>query len=215
MLTATATRISTWPTATSTTISPLSTPRFSHGQRDQLFLNDGQGRFAEISAQAGPFFQRAMVGRGAATADYDNDGDGDLFVVNSNQPARAVAQRYGVGKSLARPALGRHPQQPGWLGLSGYRADGRPRTTLQTRSSFSYLSQSDPRLFFGLGAYDRADRIDIAWPSGIHQQLKDVEADQLLDISEPTEPVADRTPHGDSIHKRTPPSRRALGTVCI
>ena len=178
-------------------------PQVSHGQRDQLFLNDGQGRFAEISEQAGPFFQRAMVGRGAATADYDNDGDGDLFVVNSNQPAVLLRNDTASANHwLALRLVGTRSNRDG-LGSRVTVRTGDREQTLQTRGSFSYLSQSDPRLFFGLGAYDRADRIDIAWPSGIRQQLKDVEADQLLDILEPTEPVADRTPHGDSIHKRT------------
>ena len=178
-------------------------PQVSHGQRDQLFLNDGQGRFAEISEQAGPFFQRAMVGRGAATADYDNDGDSDLLVVNSNQPAVLLRNDTASANHwLALRLVGTRSNRDG-LGSRVTVQTGDREQTLQTRSSFSYLSQSDPRLFFGLGAYDRADRIDIAWPSGIFQQLKDVEADQILDISEPTEPVADRTLHEDSIHKRT------------
>ena len=177
-------------------------PQVSHGQRDQLFLNDGQGRFAEISAQAGPFFQRTMVGRGSATADYDNDGDGDLFVVNSNQPAVLLRNDTASANHwLALRLVGTRSNRDG-LGSRITVRTGNRKQTQQTRSSFSYLSQSDPRLFFGLGAYDRADRIDIAWPSGIHQQLKDVEADQILDISEPTEPVADRTSPRDSIHKR-------------
>ena len=177
-------------------------PQVSHGQRDQLFLNDGQGRFAEISAQAGPFFQRTMVGRGSATADYDNDGDGDLFVVNSNQPAVLLRNDTASANHwLALRLVGTRSNRDG-LGSRVTVQTGDREQTLQTRGSFSYLSQSDPRLFFGLGAYDRADRIDIAWPSGIFQQLKDVEADQILDISEPTEPVADRTSPRDSIHKR-------------
>ena len=175
----------------------------SHGQRDQLFLNDGQGRFTEISEQAGPFFQRAMVGRGAATADYDNDGDGDLFVVNSNQPAVLLRNdTESANHWLALRLVGTRSNRDG-LGSRVSVQTGDREQTLQTRSSFSYLSQSDPRLFFGLGAYDRADRIDIAWPSGIRQQLKDVEADQILDISEPIEPVADRIPYGESIPKKT------------
>ena len=175
-------------------------PQVSHGQRDQLFLNDGQGRFAEISAQAGPFFQRAMVGRGAATADYDNDGDGDLFVVNSNQPAVLLRNDTASANHwLTLRLVGTRSNRDG-LGSRVTVRTGDREQTQQTRSSFSYLSQSDPRLFFGLGAYDRADRIDIAWPSGVRQQLKDVEADQILNISEPTEPVADHT--GDSPHER-------------
>lgn len=177
-------------------------PQVSHGQRDQLFLNDGQGRFAEISAQAGPFFQRTMVGRGAATADYDNDGDGDLFVVNSNQPAVLLRNDTASANHwLALRLVGTRSNRDG-LGSRVTVRTGNRKQTQQTRSSFSYLSQSDPRLFFGLGAYDRADRIDIAWPSGIRQQLKDVEADQILDISEPIEPIADRISPRDGVHKR-------------
>lgn len=178
-------------------------PQTSHGQHDQLFLNDGRGRFAEISEQAGPFFQRAMVGRGAATADYDNDGDSDLFVVNSNQPA--VLLRNDTASTnhwLALRLVGTRSNRDGLGARVTVRTGGREQT-LQTRSSFGYLSQSDPRLFFGLGAYDRVDQLDIAWPLGIRQQLEDVEADQILEISEPTEPVADRTSRGDSVHKKT------------
>ena len=122
-------------------------PQTSYGQRDQLFLNDGQGRFAEISAQAGPFFQRAMVGRGAATADYDNDGDPDLFVVNSNQPAVLPAQRYGIEKPLSRPALGRHPQQPGWLGIPSYRKGGGPPTNAANPQQFRLSIAERPPSF--------------------------------------------------------------------
>ena len=178
-------------------------PQTAHGQRDQLFLNDGQGRFAEISEKAGPFFRQAMVGRGAATADYDNDGDGDLFVVNSNQPAVLLRNDTAAENHwLALHLVGTRSNRDGLGSRVTVRTEGREQM-LQTRSSYSYLSQSDPRLFFGLGAYGRADRIDIAWPSGIRQQLKDVEADQILKISEPAEPVADRTSRGDSIDKGT------------
>ena len=166
-------------------------PQTSHGQRDQLFLNDGRGRFADISARAGPFFQRAMVGRGAATADYDDDGDVDLFVVNNNQPAVLLRNETASANHwLALRLVGTRSNRDG-LGARIAVRTGSREQTLQTHSSSGYLSQSDPRLYIGLGAHLKADRIEIVWPSGVRQQLQDVEADQLLTVTEPTESSAE------------------------
>ena len=62
-------------------------PQATYAQRDQLYRNEGNGRFTDISDEAGPGFSLARVGRGSAVADYDNDGDLDVFVLNTAESA--------------------------------------------------------------------------------------------------------------------------------
>ena len=168
-------------------------PQATYAQLDHFYLNDGQGRFAEVSQRVGPGFARAAVGRGSAVADYDNDGDLDLVVLNTHQPA--VLLRNDTRADNHWIALDLEGTQSNRDGLGARVAVYAGSRTLRvhSRSSSSYLSQSDPRLFFGLGAQERVDRIQIDWPSGRRQEVGPTAADQVLRIVEPSaepEPVA-------------------------
>ena len=82
-------------------------PQAAYGQSDQLYLNDGRGRFVDVSAAAGVAAPtRDLVGRGSAVADYDNDGDLDIFLLNTGQRASAVAQRQPSGALLGAGVRG-------------------------------------------------------------------------------------------------------------
>jgi len=139
-------------------------PTESYRQQDQYLENEG-GRFTDGSAMAGIEVSPARVGRGAATGDYDNDGDLDLLVMNNG--GRAEILRNDLPR-------GRH-----WLRLDLTLASGRPavgaKVTVQTgtrrqvkeiAAGSSYLSQSDVRLHFGLGESAEIDRVTIRWPDG-------------------------------------------------
>src|SRR5207253_1208478 len=76
--------------------------RVTYAERPQLFRNLGQGRFEDVSASAGPAFGRPMVARGAAYADYDHDGDLDLFVNVNGGPARLFRNATPVGQNMLR-----------------------------------------------------------------------------------------------------------------
>jgi hypothetical protein len=154
-------------------------------QAPLLFENLTGGRFENVAPTAGDYFTSQHRGRGVAAGDLDNDGDIDLAVSRVNQPV-AVLQCEGapknhwltlqlVGTSSNRDAFGAqvrlHTSQGMQLRL--------------TKGGSSYASSHDPRVNFGLGADERAAKIEIRWPSGITQELLDVPADQILLVQEP------------------------------
>ena len=76
-------------------------------QQSQLFHNEGNGRFRDVSSQAGPFFERLLVGRGVAFGDLDNDGDVDIVVTTNNGPAFVL-----LNSTSPRP---RHRSEEHWI----------------------------------------------------------------------------------------------------
>jgi hypothetical protein len=130
-------------------------------QQSSLLRNNGDGTFSDVSMQAGGFFQKSNVSRGACFADYDNDGYVDAFVTALG----GKGIRDGFGASVEAVA-------------------GDLKQVVQSTSESGYLSQNDPRLHFGLGAHAVVDTVTIHWPSGIVQTLRDVKADQVLRVTE-------------------------------
>lgn len=150
-----------------------------------LFRNTG-GRFEDVSTAAGPDFQRAAFYRGAAFADFDNDGKVDVIVTAIGSEAR-----------LFRNVT---PTTNHWLAfrLRGTKSnrDGigaRVRVTLPSgktlfnhaTTSVGYASSSEPLVRFGLGGEDRAKTVEIMWPSGTIQHLTDVAAGRVVAVQEP------------------------------
>ena len=156
----------------------------TYAQRDQMFQNRGDGTYADVSETTGAYFTEALVGRAAATADYDNDGDTDIVIMNSNQ--RAVLLRNDGGN------------QKNWIGIkligTQSNRDGiGAKVTVSTaditqmrdvKSGSSYASGSDTRLLFGLGENQPVEKITIVWQSGTTQVLENVSINQTLTIVE-------------------------------
>ncbi len=154
------------------------------GQEDQVFENDG-GRFRDVSTRMGPYFREARMGRGAANADYDNDGDLDIVIVNLVGPATLLRNDGGNrNHAIVLRLAGRTSNRDGVGAKVRVVANGRTQTA-EKRSSGGYLSQNDPRLFFGIGQARAAERIEIVWPSGRTQVLKDVAAGMVVTVEEP------------------------------
>lgn len=154
--------------------------------RSQLFWNHGpQHGFYDVGEFVSRYFLEEHVGRGAACADYDGDGDQDLAVVH-----------HGGRLALLRNDLdnGNH-----WLGIrlrgKGKNTHGLGATVTVTcgervqayavGATPSYLSWPDTTLHFGLAENGRAEKIEIRWPDGTEQLLTDVEGDRVLTVEEP------------------------------
>ena len=157
----------------------------SYPQLDQLFVNDGSGKFALAIEDMGPGMALAGVSRGAAFADIDNDGDMDAFVSNNNQ--RPFLLRNDGGNRnhwLAIKTIGRVSNRDG-IGARVKVISGDLVQTEEVRSGSSYLSQNDLRVYFGLGRRERVDRVEIRWPSGIVQTLEEMAIDSIHRVEEP------------------------------
>jgi hypothetical protein len=154
-------------------------------QRNLLFENTGDGRFAEISQRAGPGFEVEEVSRGAAFGDYDQDGDLDILVVNLNSAPTLLRNDGGNRNNwLLVKTVGQRSNRDGIGARLVLHAGGR-RQYGEVQSGTSYLSHSDLRLHFGLGQAQVIDSLQVRWPSGAVQTLRKVAVNQVLEVVEP------------------------------
>ncbi len=156
----------------------------SYKQTNQLLRNDGDGTFSDISAQCGNGFAMKKSSRGAVFGDYDNDGDIDILVANIGE-SPDLLRNDGDSQNhwLALKLIGTKSNRDA-IGAKVILTVGGGRQMRYVKSGSSYLSQSDMRLFFGLGKTKTAEMIEIFWPSGLMQHLEKVSADQYLIITE-------------------------------
>ena len=149
-----------------------------------LARNNGKGVFVDVARESGDFFQTKWVSRGATWADFDDDGNVDLLVVDTSGPPHLLRNGGGTGNH--------------WLKVDA-RAKGGTRTAIGARVTITaggrarfqdvigvngYLSQGDTRTHFGLGAADKADLVQLRWPDGSTDEWKDVKADQVLRVEQ-------------------------------
>jgi len=154
------------------------------GQEPQLFENTG-GHFRDVSTRSGPVFRGALMGRAAAFADYDDDGDPDIALNNLGSAAILLRNDGGNrGHSITLLLRGTKSNRDGIGAKVTVTAAGRTQTA-EKRSSGGYLSQNDPRLRFGIGSATAAARVEIAWPSGARQILNDVPSNRVVEVREP------------------------------
>jgi hypothetical protein len=159
-------------------------PGVTYRQSTLLFENAGDGRFKDISASAGPALARPIVGRGLAVGDYDNDGSVDVLIANlEGAPLLLHNETSHPGHSLTIRLVGRSSPRDGTGARVTLRAGGRQQVR-EAGTGGSYLSASDPRVHFGLGAAAFADSLTVRWPSGITQTLHHVPAGQELTLHE-------------------------------
>ncbi len=155
-----------------------------YAQKNQLFRNAGAGRFIEVTDSAGPGLEVERVSHGAAFGDYDNDGDVDIFVSDSDAPRCTLLRNEGgANHYLTIETIGAVSNRDG----SGARLTVQAGELVQTRevrANYGYLGSSDRRAHFGLGARRLAERVEIRWPSGAVQVLENVPADQFLTVRE-------------------------------
>ena len=159
--------------------------------RNQMFWNRGRVEgFFDVSTASGPSFARERVGRGAAFADYDNDGDVDAFIVNHGGPGLLLRNDGGNrNRWLAVEVRGSKSNRQG-IGAKVRLVVGQNSYVRQVGAQASYLSQNSLVETFGLGAATQVDTLEISWPSGTRDVRVGPTANQRIVVTE-GQPVAD------------------------
>jgi enediyne biosynthesis protein E4 len=159
-------------------------------QQKVLYRNSRNGHFEEVTSQAGPGITGPVASRGAAFGDFDNDGDLDVVVntVNDFPQLLRCDSRTGnnwlkvktIGTKSNRSGIGArlrcvtHP--PG---------ETKPHQQIdEVRSGGSYISQNDLRVHFGIGKADKVELLEVRWPSGAVDTLKDLKPNQMIVVKE-------------------------------
>jgi hypothetical protein len=161
-----------------------SAQRAAYKQINSLFHNDGKGKFVEVTKSSGDGFQTPYVGRGAAFADFDNDGNVDVIVANNGDPPLLLHNSGGTGNHFVNFKLVGTKSNRDAMGAR-IRIHAGPLSQIrEIYGGGSYLSQSDLRANFGLGKATRVSSVEVSWPSGQTQTFKDFEADKFYLIEE-------------------------------
>jgi hypothetical protein len=164
-------------------------PARRYPEPNTIFRNLGNGKFADVSAQAGPDLQREGAHRGVAFGDLDNDGRVDMVVSVLNGPVKLFHNTtQNSNHWILLKLVGTKSNRMGIGAQIKITTDDGDKQWNEVTTAVGYASSSDPRLHFGLGKNETIKEIEIRWPSGIKQTLKNVSADQILTIEEPKSP---------------------------
>jgi enediyne biosynthesis protein E4 len=149
-----------------------------------MYRNLGKGEFDKVSDSLGPDFVRPIVGRGLATADYDNDGDIDI-VTNNRGDFPSLLRNDGGNTNhwLSVQLIGTKSNRDG-IGASLKLSSAGFVQFEQAKGGMSYMSASDPRIHFGLGKRMKIEALEITWPSGHVDRLTNLPIDQIIAIKE-------------------------------
>ncbi len=152
---------------------------------DQLYWNAGPDNgFYDVGAVSGSVFSEEHVGRGAAFADYDRDGDLDIVVVNHGGAAQLLRNNSdNTNHWLSVAVRSENGNRFGVGAMVSIDVDG-VRQWVEIGSQSSYLSQNSLEAHFGLAAAERVDRLLVVFPSGTRIERRNVEADQRIEIWE-------------------------------
>ena len=149
-------------------------------QPRMLFRNLRNGRFEDVSAQAGTTLQLPSNGRGCAFGDFDNDGDVDIVINNMNDvPSLLRCDRKNSNHWIKVRLVGTRSNRSG-IGARMKCVTGDLVQIDEVRSGGSYLSHNDLRIHFGLGAAENVDLLEVRWPSGQIDSFRNLAVDRIV-----------------------------------
>jgi hypothetical protein len=154
-----------------------------YAQPPQLFLNQGNGTFADAAASAGPAFAAPKIARGLACGDFDRDGDVDILITTNNGPALLFRNDQSGNRSIRFTLRGTISNRDA-IGAVVRVEHGGSSQTRTVKSGSSYLSQSELAVMFGLGRRDTIDRAVLTWPNGRTEEFKALRAGRAYECIE-------------------------------
>ena len=182
-MTTTAGAISSSPTGTLLDNIALFHADTAYPETKTMYRNV-RGQFEDVTARLGSAMLAPRVSRGAAFADFDNDGDIDVLVTNNGQEPQLLRNDGGNRNHwLQLRLVGVRSNRDGIGARVTVKAGGITRVD-EAKGGMSYQSAHDPRLHFGLGGTDRVASIEIRWPSGMIDRLADLPADRVITVRE-------------------------------
>lgn len=152
-------------------------------QKTLLYRNLGNGRFQDITSEAGPAFQQLRPARGLAVGDVAGDGRQEIVIVNMNETPSLLKNLGPRGHFIRVRLIGTTSNRMAIGARATIEAGGRTQID-EVLSGGSYLSQNEQTMHFGLGSQSMVDRIEVRWPSGKRQEWKRVPADQTVTLTE-------------------------------
>ncbi|HIE03222.1 MAG TPA: CRTAC1 family protein [Candidatus Latescibacteria bacterium] len=156
----------------------------TYEERNQLYHNDHDGTFTEVTDVAGPGMQIKKVSRGAIFGDYDNDGDIDVLVLNMGDRPTLLRNEGGNRNHWIKfRTVGTRSNRDG-IGARIWVTAGGLTQMREVYMGSSFLCGNDIRVHFGLGKAEKAELVRIRWPSGLVEEFRDLRADRLYILKE-------------------------------
>ena len=156
-----------------------------HYREPMLLARNTGHEFVDISADSGSVFHQPWLGRGMAIGDIDNDGRIDAVITTNDGPAHILHNEIATTNHWLTLKLIGHKSNRDAIGAEIKLVTEKGQQFATVSTAGSYLSSSDKRVHFGLGSETTAKSVEIHWPNGTMQTLKNVRADQILQVDEP------------------------------
>jgi hypothetical protein len=158
--------------------------KIPYRQQNKLYLNNGQGKFLNVNSQAGPGLQPMKSFRGAAFADFNNDGNMDIAVVALDEHPLLLMNQGVPGNHWVLIKLEGTVSNCFGVGARVIVTTDQSTQIREVKAGGSFASGSDPRAHFGLGKSDKIKELKVVWPSGRISRLADVAGDRIITVKE-------------------------------